>query len=323
MTLDYFAVGWKNNKPVNFRKINLNETKIEYEKNLQFVGIVNTDDNVTFEQRFAHAITSLEDLSVNGNNTDIPFQRNVLPETSDDKLIKIITDQLIQELPALTNFEQIRFYIIREIIGEVEYRFYVKAIRTQKIGSRFILTKADHNYKIVDTKEEGKLLPYYICYVEKLNNHEIKQYVFNVQDYEDIFGINASKIKNAQSTFQKFLSSDDNTPPEYKVAGEYTVKTTDDERTKIHKKIASSRRIANALAKYNDAANEYDWENIKASNLLAPQFMQTPFEYDELTKEIKLTDESFDAWVSAITNKKKLGISANEYEDGLAVKRKK
>lgn len=164
--LDYFAVGWKNNKPVNFREINLNETKTEYERNLQFVGAANTGDSVTFKQRFTHAITSLEDVSANGNNTDIPFQRNVLPGTSEDKLIKIITDQLIQELPALKNFEQIRFYIIREIIEEVEYRFYVKAIRTQKIASRFILTKADHKYKIVDTKEEGKLLPYYICYAE-------------------------------------------------------------------------------------------------------------------------------------------------------------
>ena len=77
------------------------------------------------------------------------------------------------------------------------------------------------------------------------------------------------------------------------------------------------------LAKYNDEASSYEWECVKSANELSEQFFQTPFDFDEEKKEIYLTADSLEAFISVITNAKKLGIAKNEYEDSLADKRQK
>lgn len=314
----FYAVGWQNNRPKNLRKINFNTGFEEYKMNLQFLDNP-TKEKKTVISKFEHAITALENVETNGNNTDVLFYRKISSlNVGESARIKFITEQLNQELPSLTDFDNIRFYILREFVDNIEYRFYIKAIRTVRINSRFVLTKIDKNYNIVDVQDEGKALPFIIAYAEKIENEIMTQYIFNVQDYEDVFGINASKIKAAKANFQKFLPKEDGSDAEYKVAGEYEVKVSKEEHPKIHKKIENTRKLANVLSKYNNDASVYDWDNIKKSNELAAQFMQTPFEFDEGKKEIYLTEECVEAWISAISNKKKLGISANEYEDGLS-----
>lgn len=313
----FYAVGWQNNRPINIRVINFDKGFEDYKLQLQFSDNYSKEKK-TVVPKFEHAITALENIETNGNNTEVLFYRKIETGATEYARINIITEQLNQELPPLTNFDNIRFYILREFVDNIEYRFYIKAIRTVRINSRFVLTPVDKKFNIVDVQDEGKALPFIIAYAEKIENETITQYIFNVQDYEDVFGINASKIKSAKANFQKFLPKEDGSNAEYKVAGEYEVKVSKEERAKIHTKIENSRKLANVLSKYNNDANVYDWDNIKKSNELAEQFMQTPFEFNEEKKEIYLTVESVEAWISAISNKKKLGISANEYEDGLA-----
>ena len=145
----------------------------------------------------------------------------------------------------------------------------------------------------------------------------IVQYVFNVQDYEAIFGLNESKIKLAKANYSKFLF-DGEKEPEYKVSGEYIVSVPICEREKIESIIEEKRKIANALSKYNNEALDYSWVDVIKANSLSEEFMQTPFAYDEEKKEIQLEAESFEAWVSVISNTKKLAIASNQFEDRIA-----
>ena len=48
--------------------------------------------------------------------------------------------------------------------------------------------------------------------------------------------------------------------------------------------------------------------------------MQTPFAFDEDKKEIYLSADSLEAWVSVITNAKKLSIASEQLEDKMADK---
>lgn len=159
-----------------------------------------------------------------------------------------------------------------------------------------------------------------IYYAEKITEADIVQYVFNVQDYEAIFGLNESKIRVARSNFSKFLAVGE-TEPVYKVSGEFVINVPESEKEKIENIIVGKRKIANAPSKYNNEAQNYSWEDVKAANSLAEEFWQVSFEYDEIEKTIELNAESFEAWVSVITNAKKLAIASNEFEDKIADKK--
>lgn len=132
-----------------------------------------------------------------------------------------------------------------------------------------------------------------------------------------MFGLNESKIITAEENYEKFLSHN------FKLSTDFKVNVSDEESEKIKAKLKSHRKLINLLAKYNDEASSYEWECVKRANELSEQFFQTPFTFNEESKEIYLTAESLEAFISVITNAKKLGIAKNEYEDSLADKRQK
>jgi len=51
-------------------------------------------------------------------------------------------------------------------------------------------------------------------------------------------------------------------------------------------------------------------------------FGQVPFAYDEVKKQIILTADGLEAFISVLLNTKKIGVAKNECEDSLAKKRK-
>ena len=209
-------------------------------------------------------------------------------------------------------------YLVCEEIDGVQYKYFLKSIRAAKLETRFIATVTSGKVRIVDIeKNEGRSLPFIISYAEKTENNETVQYIFNVQDYEIMFGFNESKIIKAEENYEKFLSHD------FKLSTDFKVKVSDEESKKIKAKLKSHRKLINLLAKYNDEASSYEWEFVKKANELSEQFFQTPFTFNEKSKEIYLTAESLEAFISVITNAKKLGIAKNEYEDSLADKRQK
>ena len=328
MTINFYAVGWQAaqrdqivGQVKNFRKAYLTKGKDDFLKHLQFANNL-TGKETLLRKKFEDAISTLENVETNGNNTEVPFFRTVTKELSiEDERISKISTQLQQQLPALKQLEKIRFYIITEEIGGITYRYYIKALRTAKLNTRFILTATAGQLTITDTENNGKALPYVICYAEKIDSTKILQYVFSVQDYEDIFGLNESKIRTAKANFEKFFSQEDGKPAEYKISGEYVIKVDPAEHSLIHQKIETNRKLANLLSKYNGEAVDLEWEDVKEANKLAQDFMQTPFNYDEDTHVIELTAESLDAWVSVISNTKKLGVAKHEYEDSLAPRR--
>ncbi|CJH92727.1 Uncharacterised protein [Streptococcus pneumoniae] len=209
-------------------------------------------------------------------------------------------------------------YLVCEEIDGVQYKYFLKSIRVAKLKTRFIATLTSGKVKIVDIeKDEGRSLPFIISYAEKTENNETIQYIFDVQDYEIMFGLNESKIITAEENYKKFLSHN------FKLSTDFKVKVSDEESEKIKAKLKSHRKLINLLAKYNDEASSYEWKCVKRANKLSAQFFQTPFTFNEKSKEIYLTAESLEAFISVITNAKKLGIAKNEYEDSLADKRQK
>ena len=321
--VNFYAVGWKLSTSSqagqldNFRKAHFTDGFEEYKEAIQFPSCPTEQSNSTIE-KFENAITGLENVETNGNNTDVPFYRKITEAMVDEYArFNKITEQLEQELNPFTDFEKVRLYIITEKLDEIEYRFYVKALRTTQLTTRFILTNLDKEIKITDTKGNGKALPYTICYAEKILNDEVIQYIFNVQDYEAIFGLNEKKLSSAKATCDKFLAKD-GISPEFKISGEFIVKISGDDKDKITAIIEGKRKIANALSKYNNEAADYDWEDVKKANEFAKEFNQVPFTYNEEDKQIFLTAESFEAWVSVITNTKKLAIASGKLEDKIA-----
>ena len=330
--VEIYAIGWQGGrgkslgKLKNFRKV-ISDEASDYIDNIQFANNQNfkestlneESEKLTLNEKFEESIKSLQNVETNGNNTEVPFCRKVDGRLqSEIDRIQLVSSQLETDLPPLKNFEDIRLYLVCEEIDGVQYKYFLKSIRVAKLKTRFIATLTSGKVKIVDIeKDEGRSLPFIISYAEKTENNETIQYIFDVQDYEIMFGLNESKIITAEENYKKFLSHN------FKLSTDFKVKVSDEESEKIKAKLKSHRKLINLLAKYNDEASSYEWKCVKRANKLSAQFFQTPFTFNEKSKEIYLTAESLEAFISVITNAKKLGIAKNEYEDSLADKRQK
>ena len=330
--VEIYAIGWQAGrgkslgKLKNFRKV-ISDEASNYIGNIQFANNQNSNEStltLTLKEKFEESIESLQNVETNGNNTEVPFYRKIDESLqSEIDRIQLVSSQLETDLPPLKNFEDIRLYLVCEEIDGVQYKYFLKSIRVAKLKTRFIATLTSGKVKIVDIeKDEGRSLPFIISYAEKTENNETIQYIFDVQDYEIMFGLNESKIIMAEENYENFLSHDDKEPL-FKLSRDFKVKVSDEESEKIKDKLKSHRKLINLLAKYNDEASSYEWECVKRANELSEQFFQTPFTFNEESKEIYLTAESLEAFISVITNAKKLGIAKNEYEDSLAEKRQK
>ena len=335
--VEIYAIGWQAGrgkslgKLKNFRKV-ISDEASDYIDNIQFANNQNfkestlneESEKLTLNEKFEESIKSLQNVETNGNNTEVPFYRKVDGSLqSEIDRIQLVSSQLETDLPPLKKFEDIRLYLVCEEIDGVQYKYFLKSIRAAKLKTRFIATLTSGKVKIVDIeKDEGQSLPFIISYAEKTENNETVQYIFNVQDYEIMFGLNESKIIAAEENYEKFLSHNDKEPL-FKLSTDFKVKVSDEESEKIKAKLKSHRKLINLLAKYDDEASSYEWECVKSANELSEQFFQTPFDFDEEKKEIYLTADSLEAFISVITNAKKLGIAKNEYEDSLADKRQK
>lgn len=323
--VEIYAIGWQVGrgkslgKLKNFRKV-ISDEASNYIGNIQFANNQNSNEStLTLKEKFEESIESLQNVETNGNNTEVPFYRKIDESLqSEIDRIQLVSSQLETDLPPLKNFEDIRLYLVCEEIDGVQYKYFLKSIRVAKLKTRFIATLTSGKVKIVDIeKDEGRSLPFIISYAEKTENNETIQYIFDVQDYEIMFGLNESKIITAEENYKKFLSHN------FKLSTDFKVKVSDEESEKIKAKLKSHRKLINLLAKYNDKASSYEWKCVKRANKLSAQFFQTPFTFNEKSKEIYLTAESLEAFISVITNAKKLGIAKNEYEDSLADKRQK
>lgn len=323
--VEIYAIGWQAGrgkslgKLKNFRKV-ISDEASNYIGNIQFANNQNSNEStLTLKEKFEESIESLQNVETNGNNTEVPFYRKIEESLqSEIDRIQLVSSQLETDLPPLKNFEDIRLYLVCEEIDGVQYKYFLKSIRVAKLKTRFIATLTSGKVKIVDIeKDEGRSLPFIISYAEKTENNETIQYIFDVQDYEIMFGLNESKIITAEENYKKFLSHN------FKLSTDFKVKVSDEESEKIKAKLKSHRKLINLLAKYNDEASSYEWKCVKRANKLSAQFFQTPFTFNEKSKEIYLTAESLEAFISVITNAKKLGIAKNEYEDSLADKRQK
>lgn len=323
--VEIYAIGWQAGrgkslgKLKNFRKV-ISDEASNYIGNIQFANNQNSNEStLTLKEKFEESIESLQNVETNGNNTEVPFYRKIDESLqSEIDRIQLVSSQLETDLPPLKNFEDIRLYLVCEEIDGVQYKYFLKSIRVAKLKTRFIATLTSGKVKIVDIeKDEGRSLPFIISYAEKTENNETIQYIFDVQDYEIMFGLNESKIITAEENYKKFLSHN------FKLSTDFKVKVSDEESEKIKAKLKSHRKLINLLAKYNDEASSYEWKCVKRANKLSAQFFQTPFTFNEKSKDIYLTAESLEAFISVITNAKKLGIAKNEYEDSLADKRQK
>lgn len=323
--VEIYAIGWQAGrgkslgKLKNFRKV-ISDEASNYIGNIQFANNQNSNEStLTLKEKFEESIESLQNVEANGNNTEVPFYRKIDESLqSEIDRIQLVSSQLETDLPPLKNFEDIRLYLVCEEIDGVQYKYFLKSIRVAKLKTRFIATLTSGKVKIVDIeKDEGRSLPFIISYAEKTENNETIQYIFDVQDYEIMFGLNESKIITAEENYKKFLSHN------FKLSTDFKVKVSYEESEKIKAKLKSHRKLINLLAKYNDEASSYEWKCVKRANKLSAQFFQTPFTFNEKSKEIYLTAESLEAFISVITNAKKLGIAKNEYEDLLADKRQK
>lgn len=321
--VEIYAIGWQAGrgkslgKLKNFRKV-ISDEASNYIGNIQFANNQNSEKS-TLKEKFEESIESLQNVETNGNNTEVPFYRRVDGSLqSEIDRIQLVSSQLEQAIHPLRDFEDIRLYLVCEDIDGVQYKYFLKSIRAAKLKTRFIATFTSGKVRIVDIeKNEGRSLPFIISYAEKTENNETIQYIFDVQDYEIMFGLNESKIITAEENYEKFLSHN------FKLSTDFKVNVSDEESEKIKAKLKSHRKLINLLAKYNDEASSYEWECVKRANELSEQFFQTPFTFNEESKEIYLTAESLEAFISVITNAKKLGIAKNEYEDSLADKRQK
>ena len=281
--VEIYAIGWQAGrgkslgKLKNFRKV-ISDEASNYIGNIQFANNQNSNEStLTLKEKFEESIESLQNVETNGNNTEVPFYRKIDESLqSEIDRIQLVSSQLETDLPPLKNFEDIRLYLVCEEIDGVQYKYFLKSIRVAKLKTRFIATLTSGKVKIVDIeKDEGRSLPFIISYAEKTENNETIQYIFDVQDYEIMFGLNESKIITAEENYKKFLSHN------FKLSTDFKVKVSDEESEKIKAKLKSHRKLINLLAKYNDEASSYEWKCVKRANKLSAQFFQTPFTFNE------------------------------------------
>lgn len=332
MDASFFAVGWQPpqkgqlvGQVKDFRRVYIKQGLKEFVGQIQFANIPHVQA-ISLIEKFAQAANGLENLATNGNNLEVPFYRPIDFKKPDNETARIskVTEQLSENLDSLRNYTGIRFYILVAETAEIIYRFYIKALRTAKVGRFTIMNKMDGSFAIMDNKEDlGKVLPYQVSYAETITraNNKVVQYIFNVQDYEDMFGLNELKLLRAKQILAKFLASDGE-EPEYKIATEFTVEIPPTELSAIYAKLETNRKWTNKLVKYAGEAADYAWEDVKRANQIAAEFGQVPFSFDEVKNQILLTADTLEAFISVLLNTKKLGIAKNEYEDSLAKKRK-
>ncbi|USS86296.1 hypothetical protein M3M38_06305 [Fructilactobacillus cliffordii] len=325
----FYAVGWQSEKnggiPKDFRIVDFKSGLENFIDSLEFSGFDKSGDDII--EYFNYCKSQLNDLENNGNDTDEPFFRTLNNNNNIEfSKIKIITNKINQDQNYLSNFDGIRFYILNFEDNEknLQYRFYIKAVRTAKINSRFVLSRLDHKFKITDLKSDGKVMPSKISYAEVMDkeNNSITQYVFNVSDYESIFGLNEIKVKGATNVINKFVGIN-NSEKVFLISNNYKVNINDIELNKIYEKINDNRRLANALYKYNNEAENYKLDDVKLANETSKQFFNNPFTINEESKTINVTSDSFETFVSVITNLTKLGIAAHDYENKIAPSKKK
>ena len=249
--VEIYAIGWQAGrgkslgKLKNFRKV-ISDEASNYIGNIQFANNQNSNEStLTLKEKFEESIESLQNVETNGNNTEVPFYRKIDESLqSEIDRIQLVSSQLETDLPPLKNFEDIRLYLVCEEIDGVQYKYFLKSIRVAKLKTRFIATLTSGKVKIVDIeKDEGRSLPFIISYAEKTENNETIQYIFDVQDYEIMFGLNESKIITAEENYKKFLSHN------FKLSTDFKVKVSDEESEKIKAKLKSHRKLINLLAK--------------------------------------------------------------------------
>lgn len=204
-----------------------------------------------------------------------------------------------------------------------KYRFFIKFLRQYEIKTRFVLSHLDKELKIQDLKERTKCVsfPSTISYVEKISNREKTQYVFNVQDYDDIFALSDLKIQKAIENFDQFIS-DKKDKPKFKIAGDFELQVDKKYLSDIRKLLKEQRLLHNKLSRYNGEASKFELNNIKEANSFAETFSQKPFIIEEENKKFIVTLDTFEAFVSVVTNTKKLEVASHTITDSLG-KRKK
>ena len=300
MEYSFYAVGWQRpqrgqivGKVKNFRQAYVDQGLEEFSSQIQFANN-NSEPSNSLIKKFEEAVKCLDNLKTNGNTTEVPFYREIdfNKPNNETARIELITSKLNENMNALRNFEGIRFYILIVTDQTMTYRFYIKALRTAKVGRFSLVRVVNGHSKIIDNENnQGKVLPYIVSYAETVTDqNQVVQYIFNVQDYEDMFGLNDSKLLIAKEILTKFLGSGD-VEPEYKVASGYTVKVPNGEKLNIYKKLEINRKWVNKLVNYAGEADAYEWHDVKRANEMAEDFGQVPFAYDEVKKQIILTDD--------------------------------
>lgn len=262
----------------------------------------------------------LSQAEINGKNELEPFFREITSEIDDFNRIEDVSNLLKSDLPTATSIDEIGFVMLQYENNNITYRFFIKMIRSNQIHSNYSLKVSKFSKKKVSISshkgEESKSLSTLICYAEKIGINDYFQYIFDVTDYEQIFGINNIKSERCRNKLKEFQEKNI-------LFNGYKI-LFDNQLTEeiIIKFFKQHRRCTNALYRYNDEAQYYDINHIKDALKYAEEFGQEAFLIDEKEKIIFINSlKSLEALISIVTNKKKLAIAFNDIEDGVATKK--
>lgn len=320
MSWSFYIGQCPKNNPKNFRKLNLSEldTK-EYIQNLKFSNFEFLNSGNIIDD-LEQARTALNQSKINGKNENEPFCRAISPIIDDYSRIDSINKLVNSDILEADNLDHVSFVMLQYEKSNIKYRFFIKMIRSQSINSNYSLKirKASKKASIKSHRNEArKSLSTLICYAEKIGNTDYFQYVFNVDDYEKIFGINNIKSEICREKLSE-LQKNNILFNGYKVI--FDQQLTEEKIVDFLKK---HRRCTNALYRYNGEAKNYDIKNVREALKYAEEFGQEAFEINDQDKIITLESlDSLEALISIITNKKKLAIVSNDIEDGIATKKK-
>lgn len=321
MNLSCYLGQCKKNKVTNLRKLTLDGSIVnDYIHDLRFKNFEDVD-NDDIIKKLEEVRIHLNKSEINGKNEIEPFFREITNDIDDFNRIEDISKKLRNDLPIATSIDHMSFVLIQYEEDKVIYRFFVKMLRNQSMHSNYSLKNSGCIQKKIciesHKNEKRKSLPTTICYAEKIGINDYFQYVFDVNDYEKIFGINNIKSENCRNKLKQFQKSHILFNG-YKVI--FDKQLTDEVIIKFLKK---HRRCTNALYRYNDEAKDYDINNIKEALKYAEEFGQEAFSINKQEKTIFIASlKSLEALISIITNKKKLAIASNDIEDGIATKKK-